>query len=93
MSNMSNLSVAVMRDMMDEVRQVKEAWPNARELMPLDDVFGTTVMLIEDPLSTYIIEIKGTEDGVKTRSLWISHRAPIGPDPKHAPQWIEGWVD
>lgn len=74
-----------------EVRRIREAWPEAQVRYNAERVGATVV--IRDPLSTYIIEVESGDTDVVTRSLWVSHRVPIGPDSEHVPQWTEGWVD
>lgn len=69
----------------DEVRDIMDAWPTAMIRWTVDHL--AAVLIIHDPLSTYIIEV----DPEGTRSLWVSHHAPIGE--AYTPEWTEGWVD
>lgn len=74
-----------------EVRRIVAAWPDAQVRHTVDRM--SAVVIIREPASTYIIEVEPGDDEVVTRSLWVSHRVPVGPDSTHIPEWTAGWVD
>lgn len=80
---------AAKRRVEEEVRRIREAWPVAMTTWTHSRL--SAVIVIRDPLSTYIIEVLAGEAEAVTRSLWVSHHEPIREG--YVPEWQEGWVD